>query len=153
MALTLHLGVNDIPYVQPSPKDGNKGHNRPPGTQTTGDVAEWLERKYHVMEIFFELHQDEVIAALEDSVGGAFESLLMGAPPSLDAFGSGSSKIEEAFRQFLDTKEMDSLGYPGVPTKASLKGVNHRLKLKRGVVRPSFIDTGLYEASFHAWLD
>jgi hypothetical protein len=51
-------------------------------------------------------------------------------------------------------KEMDRLGYPGVPTKASLDGVSHRFKNKRGAPgRPSFSDTGLYEDSFVAWID
>jgi hypothetical protein len=151
VTLTLHLGVVDVPYAQPAP--GAVGHNKPPGSQTTGDVAEWLEAKYHVMEIFAELHKDDIDEALADSAAGALENLLMGSPVGADAFGAGQSKIEDAFRKFIDTKEMERLGYPGVPTKAALKGVNHRLKRKRGPSRPSFQDTGLYEANFAAWVD
>jgi len=48
---------------------------------------------------------------------------------------------------------METLGYPGVPTRAALMGVNSRLKKRRGKRRPSFRDTGLYQASFMAWVD
>lgn len=137
---TLHLGVIDLPY---SDKSG----------VTTGQVAEWLEDKYHPMELYYELHQQEVADDLAQSALGALESLLMGAPADLDPFGTGTGKIEKGFKHFLDAKEMEALGYPGVPTQAALKGVNHRLKKKRGPRRPSFIDTGLYQSSFKSWVD
>ena len=141
MGLTLHLGVLDVPYAE---HDG----------VTTGDVAEWLEAKYHVMEIFYEENAQVVADALAESLTGSLESVIMGgrAEPT-NFFTSGTARIEQMFRDFLDNGDMEKLGYPGVPTKAALKGVNHRLKLKRGGRRPSFIDTGLYEASFRATVD
>lgn len=135
---TLHLGVVDYPR-----EDG----------LTVGDVAGFLETKYHVMEIFYEIHQDEIAKALENSYRGALDNLLMGGPRDADPSLGASAKIETRFRQFLFMREMDSLGYPGVPTQASLDGVSHRFKSKRGPVRPSFIDTGLYEQSFIVWMD
>jgi len=50
-------------------------------------------------------------------------------------------------------KEVEKLGIPGVPTKAALRGVNHRLKhpYRRRGARPSFVDTSLYMSSFKAW--
>ncbi len=136
----LHLGVIVVPY------------NTANG-QTTGDVAEILEGKYHVMEHFYELHKDDIAVSLEGSMANALENLLMGAPTNLAPTGEATSKIEDRFKQFLSQKELDALGYPGIPTKASLKGVNHRLKKKKGAPRPSFVDTGLYESSFKAWVD
>lgn len=155
---TLHLGVADIPYSAqqaPASKKGKArkvgpGHNR--GT-TTGDVAEILEDRYHVMEHFVQMHEADIVAALENSIGDAFENLLMGAPAQNDVFGAATSAIEAKFKHFLSAKELDALGYPGIPTAASLMGVNNRLKIKRGVPRPSFIDTGLYQANFKAWVD
>ena len=135
----LHLGVIDVPYARR-------------GGKTTGDVAEILEAKYHVMEVFYRQNDAHVARSLEKSVAGALESLLLGAPPSIDAFGAGTSRIEDRFKQFLSRREIEKLGYPGVPTGAALRGVSHRFKKKRGGRRPSFIDTGLYQSSFKAWV-
>lgn len=136
----LHLGVIDVPYARR-------------GGKTTGDVAEILEAKYHVMEMFYQQNEVFVAKSLEKSVAGTLESLLLGAPLSIDAFGAGTSRIEDRFKQFLSRREIERLSYPGVPTQAALKGVSHRLKGKRsGRRRPSFIDTGLYQSSFKAWV-
>jgi hypothetical protein len=170
----LHLGVIDLPYATvpkaPAkvPKPGKTGWVKrlwrrlkkafeasepPAGAKTTGEVATHLENKYHVMEVFYELHRDDVVTALEKSIQGKMEQLLLGGPTGGSPFDAGTSLIEADFKKFLSMKEMDGLGYPGVPTAASLRGVNHRLKIKKGPARPSFIDTGLYESSFKAWVD
>ena len=139
---TLHLGVIDLPYANA-------------GSATTGDVAEILEAKYHVMEIFWQLHGQEVADAICNSMVGAFESrVLHGAPAGLDFYGTAMGVAKQLFSRFLESKEMDALGYPGVPTKAALTGVSHRFKKKRGAPgRPSFVDTGLFESSFRAWME
>lgn len=147
---TLHLGVIDIPYSQaPRPRQRRSASN-----VTTGDVATFLENRYHIMEVFYEEHADDVIAPeMEKSVAGAITSLLAGAPVTLDPFGSAVSKIEDAFKQFLSTGEMERLGYPGVPTQAALRGVSHRFAhpYARRAARVSFVDTGLYQDTFKAW--
>jgi hypothetical protein len=150
----LHLGVADVPYSEP-PSPVKRGHKPKvtAATETTGDVAERLEDKYHIMRVFYEQHKSDVALALEDSLAGALENLLIGAPSSVSPLGEGASKIQAAFKKFLSEKEMDRLGYPGIPTKASLMGISHRFKGKHGPPRPSFIDTGLYETSFKAWID
>jgi hypothetical protein len=66
------------------------------------------------------------------------------------------AEIEERFKDFLSLQEMDKLGVPGVPTEAAKKGKSSRFKRRRskgGAPRPSFIDTGLYQSSFKAWVD
>lgn len=159
---TLHLGVVDVPYVKNEPvRSRNKRLKRqehPSGEHvTTGDVADILEDEYHPMEVFFELHGQDIADRMAASIDGAMENLLIaGGPVTADVFGDLTSGIEDDFKAFLTNKEMDALGYPGVPTQASLKGVNHRLKhpyAKRNKSRPSFVDTGLYQASFKAWVD
>lgn len=161
--LTLHLGVIDINYSEPTPKPRKapKPHKGKPRkaaksattlNQTTGDIAEILENKYHVMGVFAERHMDFIAAAVTDALAGTLESLLMGAPAGNDPFGTGTAKIEQRFRTFLDAKELDGLA--GIPTQASLDGVDHRMKDNQGEPgRPSFIDTGQYQASFKSWLD
>lgn len=136
--MKLVLGVLDIPY-----ENG----------QTTGDVAEILEAKYHIMETFSEVRELEMADAMADGMAGALESLMMGAPPSLDPFGDGTSAIENMFKDALSNREFDGL-INGVPTRAAVKGKSNRFKSKKsGGSRPSFIDTGQYQASFKAWVE
>src|ERR1700688_4513445 len=141
----LHLGVIDIAYVQqnpPAPK-GPKGkptkrvrkragpHKLHEGKYlnvTTGDVAEILEAKYGVMQAYFDHHENDIAKSVENSLLGAVESLVMGAPPQMDPWGSATSAIEDGFKQFLSTKEIETLGIPGVPTMAAQMGISHRLK-------------------------
>ena len=162
--LTLHLGVIDIPYSDASytaaPKDRKIGRARrgkitAPAPQsnhkTTGDVAEILEAKYHIMETFFETHEDAISGLLEKSVEGALQNLLAG-PGTLNATAEGESDIAKAFQDFIEQRGMDGL-VDGVPTKAAQRGVSHRFlhPYAKRPSRPSFVDTGLYVANFAAW--
>lgn len=157
---TIVLGVDDVPYsftenVGTTKNGKNKGKNKGRKyASTTGDVAEILEEQYHIMEVFFTRHHEEIIALLEESAQGGFETLMMGGV-SDDAFAAAGPEIEKLFQVFIDSKEMDGIALGGsypVPTHASIIGINSRKKqLDPG--RPSFKDTGLYEASFRAWVD
>jgi hypothetical protein len=179
VTVTLHLGVVDIPYSEApavpkrSPKlllrsaKSRKSHPTPRtptlSHKSTGDVAEILEDKYHVMEIFFNLHSDFVADAFAESVAEAIENLAAGAPPTISFSAQAEQDIEADFRSFLTLREMDGLGYPGIPTNASggkpggrQGGVSHRFLhpyARSNPERPSFVDTGQYVASFRAWVD
>ena len=133
----IHLGVIDIPYDDEA---------------TTGSVAEELEENYAVMGGFIELHINEVAAAVTDSLAGSLESLMMGAPLRANPFDGAMSKIEQGFRTYLDREEIAKLGRSGVPTKAAKQGKSTRFKREYGPRRPSFIDSGLYQTSFKAWV-
>ena len=148
--MKLMLGVNVVPYAN-APR--GKRAKASSGTVTTGDVAGWLENKYQVMERFADKHAPDIAKALEDSLGGALETLMSGGPLDLNVFGEAESKIYDQFQKFIDTKEMDRMGVPGVPTKASLIGISKRFKNRRNPGRPSFVDSGLYEANFRAWIE
>jgi hypothetical protein len=142
--LTLHLGV----LVQPYRSRGKKA-----SALTTGDVAEILEAKYGIMAAYYRVHEKDVAKMFENSVAGALESMIMGQ--RIDPFAGATQGIEAGFKQFLSSKEVERIGIAGVPTHAALMGVNHRMKnpYKRRARRPSFIDTGLYSASFKSWCD
>jgi hypothetical protein len=120
------------------------------GAPTTGDVATWLENKYEVMATFYEMHREEITDIIGRWYLAKHEAIAMGAPvESVDMQGF-IDEIAVLFHRFIDTKEMD--GRAGIPTAASLKGINHRMKDRRTPGRPSFRDTGAYEGAFRAWL-
>lgn len=165
MTIVIHLGVLDVPYATHVPEEHRRVvhrttrggvvsvHSAPSsGAETTGDVAQILEDEYHVMEVFYEDVGEELIAkALEHSMVGAIQDLALGKPGNLiDPFATATGEIEVAFKTFLSQQEMDGV-VGGVPTKAALAGVNHRLKhpyAKGNPARPSFIDTGTYQSHF-----
>lgn len=138
--MKLNIGVLDVPYSD--------------GKATTGDVATFLENRYHVMEKFFEANSEVIAEAFAQSAQDAVADLLAGAPnPSLTF--AATEDLKTKFIEFVDQKKLD-FKVPGVPTRASLKGVNHRLKspnASTNPARPSFKDTGLYEASLRAWVE
>jgi hypothetical protein len=151
----LMLGVVDVAY---SDKDGST---------TTGDVAGYLEAEYHVMRTFLELYEEQIGEFLADAMVGEIESLAQGKPAVIfgkdvsthlgDRVMSGTSvngKIEEAFRDYLDAREWQ--GTSGQKVDAADAGVNHRKKrpyASSNKARSAFVDTGLYQASFRAWLE
>ena len=154
---TLHLGVIDLPYAdQASYKELKVGKPKVKagGSMTTGEVADILEDRYHVMEIFYEIHEEKIIDGLRSSYEGAMENILMGAPVAQDPAADAVSGIENDFRTFLTSGEIEKLGIPGVPTQAAKDGVSFRFKrpYAKRKPRPSFVNTGLYEASFRAWV-
>lgn len=165
----LHLGVVEIPYqiavpqqsyrVSTKVRKGGKTVRRrsaPAGGKTTGDVAEILEAKYHVMESFFELHEQEIADDLAVSMKNSLEDALSGAPVQNYGLMDSEAFIQELFVKFIDSKEMDGLGVPGVPTGAARRGVNHRLLhpfAKDNPARPSFRDTTTYEGAMRAWIE
>lgn len=131
----------------------------PEVNNTTAEVGQMLEDKYHIMEHFWQSKGDQVVTKMEPALQVAFEDILSGGQPQpLDTvFLQVTGEVFTMFQNFIDAKEMDTLGfgsggtsYP-IPTLASLKGVNHRLKhpyAKDNPVRPSFKDTGVFMASF-----
>lgn len=172
VTITLNLGVVDIPYGNayaprnPRPLRGPislksamlrraRRAQAAASPLSTGDVAEILEDRYHIMESFFELNKADIQTMLDKGLVGVLQNILLGLPAPADPFDTASGKMAKLFRSFLSQQKMDSLGVPGVPTKASLAGVSHRRAhpyAKRGP-RPSFIDTGLYQKSFVAWTE
>jgi len=137
----LLLGVNEVTY-----SDAGKA-------TTTGQVAEYLENDYHVMRTFVELNEDYVGEQLANAVAGEIESVAQGKPPSLD-FTGPMNRIEERFRDYLDRGEWR--GVSGQTVAAADAGVSHRKKnshAKKNKARTAFVDTGLYQASFRAWLE
>jgi hypothetical protein len=171
--LVLHLGVVDLPYTDraedtapkrvPKAAKGKAARPRKPKAsaaggatpnQTTGDVAELLEKKYDVMAGFYKLHANDIAEALADSMAGSLEDLFSGKPAALvgNPLAAAEEAVKEKFQEFLDKEELSGLE-EGVPTAAALRGKSSRFKSGRGPRRPSFVDTGLYRESFAAWTE
>ena len=106
------------------------------------------------MAAFWRVHGNDVAKAVEHSLAGSLEALLIGQV--VDPFGAAMSQIENDFRDFISSREAERVGIPGTPTQAALRGVNHRLRhpyRKSNPRRPSFRDTSLYMTSFRSWVD
>lgn len=155
---TMHFGVIDIPYAYERQTVNKKGkvlkrRKKIKLSITTGQVAEFLENDYHIMETFYERHKEQIVEQVVGSYLKSQEALMMGAPATMDPFASAAAWIETRFKQFISNREMEGLGIPGVPTEAARKGVSHRFArpYARRSSRPSFLDTGLYQSSFKVW--
>ena len=162
----LVMGVVDIPYVDQSPpkkaakaRKGKAAKPKKPAKgkkgvqQTTGEVAEILEDKYHVMEHYVHDSMPYIQRCLIESLEGSIVNLSIGLGVPATPFEGANDLIAQNFRDFLDRSVIETMGIPGVPTQAAKDGVNHRLKLKKGNRRPSFIDTGLYQTSAKVWTE
>ena len=141
--MKLHFGVVDVAYSDPDAK----------GEATTGEVAEVLERKYHVMRVFVEDNQDRIGAWLAEALAAEVDNLVAGKPSAnlhFDLTAAVNGKIEERFRDYLALGEWERIS--GQTTQAAAQGITSRKKSGKGTPRPAFIDTGLYQAAFRAWL-
>lgn len=139
----LNFGVADIPYQRK-------------GGETTGQVALKLERRYRIMQRFAYAKDKIIREQLGQAVADGFDRLVSSGRLPPDIFADACSEIENEFRLFLDLRELDGAGDPGIPTLASLRGVNHRLAkpyAKTNPPRASFIDTGQMQASFKVWVE
>lgn len=146
---TLHLGVQDFPY---SDEHG----------VTTVDVARILESKYGIMSAFYRRYKPEIRTLIKESLQGQMRSVLAGKPLNSDPYARACAQIDDRFKTFLSSSEIESMGINGVPTQAALDGVSHGFKGKKNkgkarrgkaVRRPSFIDTGTYQAAEKSWVD
>lgn len=119
--------------------------------KTTFEVAEDLERRYGIMKTFYAVHrkevQREVVKILTNQLADVIQ---FGAPMPDEMLLSNTMS---RFQLFLTTHEVERQGIPGTPTLAAIEGINSRFKTRKDPGRPSFIDGGLYENSFQAWVE
>lgn len=159
--LVLHLGVLVQPYrnwelASLKTKAGKTRQKRVQGAirpVTTGDVAGFLEARYGLIQTFYRVRGPVIGKAMEKSLGGALESLMMGH--AVDPWGDATQAIQADFKNWISSRAAEQAGMSGVPTQAALRGVNHRLRhpyRQSNPRRPSFRDTGLFMASFRSWM-
>lgn len=159
--MKLHFGVSDFPYRYEQEQVGKSGkvlkkRKIVASSTTTAEVAQKLEEQYHLFDVFYQANEQFISEALSNSVLQGLEAILTGAPMgSYNPFGQAASEIEARFKEAISRQEFD-YQIEGVPTQASLDGVNHRLAhpyAKSNPRRPSFRDTGLFESSIKVWVE
>ena len=159
--MQLVLGVHDMGYAaqfHTSAGAVKRGKSKAQAAygkgKTTGDVAQILEAKYHIMRTFFDMNSKDIATAIEKSMVGSVINMVNGQPGPIKPDAQAMSDIETAFKQALSMRAFDGV-INGVPTQASLGGVSHRFKrpYAKRAARPSFINTGLYQSSFAAWTE
>ena len=163
--MKLQLGFESIPYslryTQYSPLTPTIKKRRPVMSRpqqeygmgkTVGMVAEELEKKYGIVEAFYGMEQDFVVDNFETAMSNSMAQGMMGG--SWD-YTWDPTPLEGKFRRALSGRKFDGV-LRGVPTRAAQMGVSHLradVYRKGAAARPSFIDTGLYQRSFKAWME
>jgi hypothetical protein len=124
--------------------------------KTTSEVAADLEAKYKIVETFWEMEEENFIEVLEDAYADNIEEVIQmeQIPKAGGISDTETDKIEKNFMQSLQSRRFDGV-LPGVPTTAAQRGVSHlhRHPYAKRAPRPSFIDTGMYQRSFRAWVE
>jgi hypothetical protein len=136
--------------------------------KTTLDVARILEAKYSVMGTFYYTREKKIAEWLAQSARDAIRELSHGRVKE-KIFAGAEQKIEESFRDFLDASEMATIfsgltaseaayfiASTGGFTGAAEARARHRFLhpyASTNKPRPAFIDTGLYQSSFRAWIE
>ena len=152
--MKLHLGVIDVP--------------EPYGEKTTYEVGKLLEEKYTLFSAFVDNKTENIANHLAEGLEQAIAQMALGVPFQ-NSINAGASMIEEDLKKWIYLQEVEKAGIAGVPTQSALDGTNYRMKGisakqyvkgKRGTViktknarRPSFIYSGVLEASLKAWIE
>ena len=125
--------------------------------QTTTSVAADLEARYEVVETFYEQPniQDYIVDLLDNALYDITEIIMQtDHPPIVPIPIKDIDKIEGRFQRALARKELEGK-ILGTPTGTAQKGVSHLYTKPYAprAPRPSFIDTGMYQKSFRAWVE
>lgn len=153
--MKLKLGVIEVP--------------EPQGDITSYDLGMILENKYGLFSNFYKYHEKDILKDIDDTFSKAIDSVMNGDTRSAvgSIFGV-NERITDKLHKFITDREIEQMGIPGVPTEAALLGLSLRTKgnkrigkAKKGVKykqvqgprRPSFIYSGVFEASLKAWLE
>jgi hypothetical protein len=165
--IALHFGFINTPYTRATIarpftsaklKERGKLKRGSSKAMTAVKVAGILEAKYNVVEMFNEIYEEEISNILHEGFKEVAERIITergGQTRSSmkNLMKPATRQIENMFRQFLDHEEMNGM-IEGVPTDAAKGGKLHgRGKVtRRGIQRASFVNTGIYKASFRAWV-
>jgi hypothetical protein len=158
--ISLHMGFINTPYLQENlatpfraaekeeKRKRKRGFSR---TMTAEKLSKILESKYGIVETFSGVYEEEIKSLMHEGFREVAENIISTRKAGETTvqmkklMNPYTKQIESMFRTFIDNEEMNGM-VPGVPTKVSIKGRGRR---RPG---PSFIRTGIYKASFRAWV-
>jgi hypothetical protein len=163
--IVLHMGFINTPYTKEtmtrpatSAKEEMKRQRRRSfsKTMTAEDVANILENRYNIVETFSAIYEEKINRILLEGFSEVASSAIKDRGGSTIAklknlMKPNTKRIENMFKEFLNNEEMNGM-VEGVPTGAALEGKRRGRKSRSGG-RPSFVDTGIYRASFRCWAD
>jgi hypothetical protein len=159
--IKLHMGFINTPYTNETStapmrsskleerRKRKRGFSR---TMTAEKLANILENKYNIVTVFNEVHEEDIKKLIENGFKEVAEHMIATRKTGetthqmKNLMKPYTTQIERMFRNFLDNEEMNGL-VEGVPTAVSVTGRRGR---RPG---PSFIRTGIYKASFRAWVE
>jgi hypothetical protein len=135
--MKLYLGVDQVPEWQ--------------SNWDTYDLGKHLEEKYGLFSKFYEMDKEKIAKYIEEGIEGALSTYQLTGQMPADPLPSVGTQIVKDFQDMIDQKKFDNV-LPNVPTKASKIGIRRRFKNRLDPNRPSFQDTGIFEASLEAWI-
>jgi len=161
MSLKLGLGVIDVP----------EPYGDPP--KSTYEVGMDLEKRYGLFSMFYNFREKEISELIAKDAAIGLEMMLKGESVSIaSVFAVSADTISDKMHDFITNQEVEKVaamyGERGIPTQAALDGTSYRfekgvtakrwIKGKRGGgkavkkrnPRPSFIYSGVFEASLKA---
>jgi hypothetical protein len=160
--MKLHLGVIDVP--------------EPYGDKSTGDVGVDLEKRYGLFSMFYNAHKQDIADSISKDAAVGLEMMLANQDVQINkVFAVSSEHITDEMHKFITSQEVERVasmyGEQGIPTQAALEGRSFRFDkgytAKRQVKglkgkgkqfikknpRPSFIYSGVLEASLKGWIE
>jgi hypothetical protein len=160
--MKLHLGVIDVP--------------EPYDSKTTGAVGEELEKNYKLFSSFYEYRKNEIADLVAKDAAIGIEKMLKGESVTVaNTFAVSGEEITHKLHDFITSKDAETYSKPAfpliVPTLAAQEGLSYRFekgvtakryvkgKLGKGkeitkrAPRPSFIYSGVFEASLKGWIE
>jgi hypothetical protein len=149
--MELHFGVNDVRYSgqlaskqQRKLTKSQRGYER---SKTTGQVMDYLESKYGLIEAFIEENKDVIHSIIEKAATKALKNDTKMTIPASDC-----RKLESLFRDSIAGQRFDGI-VPGVPVHAAIAGISHKYlhPFAKHASRPSFMDTDLFRRNFKVW--
>jgi len=160
--MKLHLGVIDVP--------------EPYGNTTTGTVGDELEKRYGLFSMFYNNYKDNIVDLVSNDAAIGIEKLLKGESPTIaNTFAVSGEEITDKMHKFITSQEVERVaagyGEQGIPTQAALDGTSYRFEkgvtakryvkgkfgkgkqVTKRAPRPSFIYSGVFEASLKGWIE
>jgi hypothetical protein len=160
--MKLHLGVIDVP--------------EPYDSKTTGAVGDDLEERYGLFSLFYNTHKKDIAELVAQDAAIGIEKMLKGETVTVsNTFAVSGEEITDKMHKFITSQEVERVaagyGEQGIPTQAALEGRSYRfekgvtakryVKGKRGkgkavikrAPRPSFMYSGVFEASLKGWIE